>query len=145
MKNNEDLIDSKIEEIDNNIVNNIIQMLEKYDLKVLDKYKIEDKYYLILEFILIVYSEEENNIDLSFHISIKPDLSAIISLLLSNLGEIKIINVMESYIDKDGKILLGDEAEVEYSERLKNNIINGYLNEQFQLHYLKNNQIGEMC
>lgn len=102
--------------------------------------------YLVYEFMIISYNHKKNTVDISFDVSTRADLSASFTLVLSKTHKFKNINVLEVYSsESDGKILIGENCVRKHQEKLKDKIISDFLVDQYHTHFLKNNQIGEMC
>lgn len=128
------------------LIEKIKNILYERNVNTLTNYKLKDRFYLITDFMIITYSEEDNVLDIAFHISTRPDISAFFVLELKNLDEIKYINVMEVYMkNENGDILTGDKCIDNHKKNIRNNIIDEFLGEEIQLHYLKTNHVGSMC
>lgn len=128
------------------LIDKIKDVLDEHKVTTLTSYKLKDIFYLITDFMIITYSENNHMIDISFHIATRPDISAFFILLLKDFDEIKYINVMESYMkDEKGQILTGDECIEKHQKNVKDIIIDNFVKEQLQLHYLQTCRMGGVC
>ncbi len=124
----------------------IKEILEEHKVTTLTNYKLEDKFYLITDFMIITYSENDHVMDIAFNVATRSDISAFFTLLLTDFDEIKDINIMEVYMkDEDGKVLTGDDCIETHQKNVNDSIIDKFVGEQLQLQYLKTNHVGEMC
>ena len=128
------------------VIKKIKKSFIKHHMRSTCEYTKGEYYYLIYEFVVIAYSEKTNTVDVSFNISTRPDVSAFFSLLLNEIYNFDDINITEIYLpENDGKILIGEECIIKHQKKLKEKIINEFLEEQIQTHYLRNNYFGEVC
>ena len=82
---------------------------------------------------------------LAFHVGVRPDEAASITLILNEIEELKLV-VAESFMfddsDCDGKVLSGEDAVKTFIEQRKARIIKEFIKEQKLIHYLIKNTIG---
>lgn len=115
----------------------IIFTLSKYNIKVLDHYYSDTKYFILTDFMIISYNIETMIMNISFNISTRPDIAAFFTLVLTDFNEVKDINISEIYMINDGKMLTGDECTEKNQTNIKRTIIDDFLVEQIKLDYLK--------
>ncbi|MBU0777910.1 hypothetical protein KKF82_06610 [Patescibacteria group bacterium] len=128
------------------LIEKIKDVLDEHKVKTLTNYKLDDKYYLITDFMLITYNKYDSSIDIAFHVATRPDISSFFTLVLTNFDEVKDINIMEVYMkDKEGQILTGDECIKQHQKNVRSNIIDDFVGDQVQTHYLQTTQIGGEC
>jgi hypothetical protein len=128
------------------LIEKIKKVLDKNKITALTNYKLEDKFYLITEFMIITYSEDTQSIDIAFHVATRPDVSSFYTLALTDFDEIKDINIMEVYIkDENGKILTGNKCIERHQKNVKDDIIGNFVGEQATTHYLHTYHCGSMC
>ena len=128
------------------LMDKIKDVLKEHKVTTLTNYRLEDKYYLITDFMIITYSEKEKVMDIAFLVSTMPDVAAFFTLILTDFDEIKDINIMELYMrGENGKILTGNECIEQYQKNIKKSIIDDFIEEQVQLHYLRTNNVGSVC
>jgi len=115
-------------------------------VKPVDDYIVKDYHYLIYDFMIITYSEKTNVVNLSFDVSTRPDLAAFFALELQKVYSFDDVKTMEVYLrDDDGVILSGKTCIKKHQDTLKDKIVNEFVKDQFQTHYLKTTYMGEMC
>lgn len=122
------------------IVNTIIYTLNKNKIEIFSKNFDSDKWFIIGKNVLICVSSSKR-ITIDFHVSCSPLLSAEIVNLLRDL-DIKIIIGNIFMYDGSGNIFEGEEAKEMSEKKNKDDIINDFIKEQMQKHYLMNNQVG---
>lgn len=129
------------------LIDKVIKSLKKHKVNILTNYKLDDKFYLITDFMIVTYTEKNSLMDISFHISTRPDVAAFFTLVLTDFDGVKDINVMEVFMnDENGKILTGNDCIEKNQKNMKNNIIGDFIGEQTQIHYLQNSSyVGKMC
>ena len=128
------------------LIEKIKSEILKHKIKPINDYEVDDYHYIMYEFMIITYSETNNTIDLAFNVSTRPDLSAFFTMLLTKIHNFSNINIMEVYSeDEEGKISTGETCIKDHQEKLKTKIVNEFVTEQLQTHYLKTSQVGEMC
>lgn len=95
---------------------------------------------------IITYSEKDHVIDIAFHIDTRPDISAFFIILLTKFNEIKNINIMEVYMkNEDGQVLTGDKCIERHQINVKSDIIDVFIGDQVQVHYLQTSHVGKIC
>jgi len=128
------------------LIEKIKDVLKSHRTNTITNYKLEDKFYLLTDFMIITYTEEDHMIDVAFHISTRADLAALFMLELTKLDEIDDINVMELYMkDEDENLLTGNECIEKYNQILRTDIIDSFVDEQVKTHYLQTTHVGTMC
>ena len=116
------------------IIDEIKNELNEHDVHIIADYKSGNNYYIMTEFMIITYSDEENIID----------VASFFALILSDFGVE--VNIMEVYIrDEDGKVWSGNQCVEKHQEKMKNIVLNEFMEDQFQIHYLQHSQLGRMC
>jgi hypothetical protein len=131
---------------DSTITNKIRENLLKENIKILTDYSSDNKDYLFTDFMIMTYSDIDKSLDLSFNIATRSDVAAYFTLMLSRIVGIDCIHIMEIYsIDENGKFINGLECIQKHQENLKKLIIDDFVKEEVQLHYLKTHQLGSEC
>lgn len=94
----------------------VIDKLDEYGVDVLQSYDMDDNipgYVLHLKDMIIFIDENQNDISMSFEITMRPEDVAKMTLILREIGiEGYTYSIMESYTyNESGDLLLGEEAE----------------------------------
>lgn len=132
--------------MDQNVIQKIKEYLSNNNIKVLTDYTVDNRDYLITDFMIVNYSNEDKIIDLSFNVATRADIAAHFTLMLNELEDVNGISIMEIYmIDENGKYISGSECIKKHQENMRKLIIDDFVSEEVQLHYLKTHQLGEMC
>jgi len=128
------------------VIEKIKKNFLKHETKSINDYIINNNHYLIYEFMIITYSEKDNIVDIAFNVSTRSDISAFFALLLSKIHNFDDVRIMEVFSsDKNGKILSGNDCIKNHQERLKDKIVNDFLTDQFQTHYLRTIDNSGVC
>lgn len=132
--------------MDQNVIQKIKEYLSNNNIKVLTDYTVDNRDYLITDFMIVNYSNKDKIIDLSFNVSTRADIAAHFTLMLNELEDVNGISIMEIYmIDENGKYISGSECIKKHQENMRKLVIDDFVSEEVQLHYLKTHQLGEMC
>ena len=115
--------------------------LAEYGIPVRDFYKsysLDDANIILMsnQFVLEV-NEEMNEVHIAFHVSVPPNDSASVCIILNEIEYLELY-VAELFIydsEKD-KILSGDVAKSTYEEKQKKIIIEEFVKEQKEIHWL---------
>jgi len=130
----------------NNAIQQIRETLLKENIKILTDYSVDDKDYIVTDFMVVTYSKVDKILDLSFNIATRVDIATYLTLTLNDIEDVDAINIMEVYlIDENGKFITGSECIKKHQENLRKLIIDDFVNEEVQLHYLKTHQLGGEC
>jgi len=128
------------------LIDKIKEVLKEHKITTFTNYKSGDKFYLVTDFMIIIYSEKDQVVDIAFHIATRSDIASFFTLILTDFDEIKDINIMEVYTRNDkGIVLTGEECIKKHQEDIKNGIIDTFIEEQIQLHCLKTSHVGGVC
>lgn len=126
------------------LMEKVVDTLRKSDLEVYG-YNFDDNKWYVTADSTIITIPSKDEIFVSFHVNTRPDTSAVIILLLNQIENIKVcVNDIFIY-DKDGKIFYGKEAEVMTEEQNKKQIIDNFIQDQYQIQFLLTNQVGGKC
>jgi len=106
---------------------NAVTIMETYD-------KSGDTYYLCDGVIIIIHHSKQQ-INLCFHVAMRPDTAALISIALTKIRYPFIFSLPFIY-DKDGNVVDGEKAEKLFQSNLSTTIINEFMQEQQQLQLL---------
>lgn len=113
----------------------ISKTLKKNRITIHDSYDVDESTFYVCDAIILILDHEKREINVCFHISMKPDISALISLLLTKIKYTIIINNSFIY-DKDGRVIDGNKAEDIFRENITNKIVGDFINQQNQLFML---------
>jgi len=124
----------------NKTIDNIIGSLKFLGLEILTHEKIMDDYVIKTDLLLLNYKIETNSLYLSFHTSVRSDISASYALFLKErMTELNKVFIMESYcIDKNEKILSGKEAYELYASKKESMIFKNAVQDILQKEFLTN-------
>ncbi len=132
--------------MDQNVIQKIKEYLSNNNIKVLTDYTVNNRDYLITDFMIVNYSNEDKIIDLSFNVATRADIAAHFTLMLNELEDVNGISIMEIYmIDENGKYISGSECIKKHQENMRKLVIDDFVSEEVQLHYLKTHQLGSEC
>ena len=136
----EEPVDDKLEKI--------IDILEENFIKIRSKQVDGTDHIIMSDNVMFLYETKEDRFNVSFHISTRPDISAMfIKNVYEDLNNIVCnINVMEThYITKQNDILYGDVSLEKYLESLNDFIIEGFVKNHRNKAILENPNYGFHC
>ena len=122
------------------IIKNITDILEENDVKVVNKYEKEDKHFFISDEMILVYKNEDKSVNVSFNVSIKPEVSANFMIYLKNELDkelYEIIFISDSFFCKGKNMYTGNKAYKKYNEYNKTVIINSMILEKREDFFMK--------
>ena len=132
--------------MDLSVIQKIKEHLSKNNINILTDYTVDNKDYIITEFMIINYSPTDKIIDLSFNVATRADIAAHFTLILNDLEDVNGLNIMEVYmIDEEGKYISGNDCIKKHQENTRKFIIDDFVKEEVQLHYLRTHQVGNEC
>jgi len=125
-------------------VKKIVDILKKNDINIIDEQVTNNgDVVLTANNILFLYEPDINKINISFHVSIRPDISAITYKNLSNdLDEIlNNVAIMDTYhFNMENKLIYGEAAVISFYKDFKDHIIKKLILEQRELSMLHSNR-----
>jgi len=104
-----------------------VTIMETYD-------KSGDTYYLC-DGVIIILHHSKKQINLCFHVAMRPDTAALISIALTKIQYPFIFSLPFIY-DKDGNVVDGEEAEKMFQTNLSSVIIKEFMQEQQRIQLL---------
>ena len=113
----------------------VIKTLKSNNVKIKQVEDDDNVTYVVCDGAIIILEHEKRELHLSFHISMKPDIASLISLLLTKINYLMIINKPFIY-GENGEVIEGAKAEARYIETISAQVIGNYINEQNQLQVL---------
>jgi len=132
--------------MDLSVTQKIKDYLSKNNINILTDYTVDDKDYIITEFMIINYSNNDKIIDLSFNVATRADIAAHCTLILNDLENVNGLNIMEVYmIDEEGKYISGSDCIKKHQENTRKLIIDDFVRSEIQNHYLRTHQVGSEC
>jgi len=117
-------------------IKKIVKSTLQKNLITIDKMYDEDNTtYVISNAIILIIDHDKQVINLCFHITMKPDVASLVSLMLTKINYTMVIN--SSFIqDENGRVIDGEEAEDFFRQNITNSIVKDFINSQNQLHVL---------
>jgi len=86
---------------------------------------------------IIAVNKVDKIMHITYHINLKPDETAFLTVQLIGLNyKYKYVLNPSFILNDDGEVLVGEEAERFYSNKVEQGIINGFLQEQQRIHML---------
>ena len=122
----------------------IVNKLKKNDIYS-DYEKIEKDLYLINvhPWMSIIFNDKYQEIFVNFDVSVKPDISAELILMLKNVKGLKGIHIGDSFTVINKKYLEGDEAIKKLEEIKRKEIIKEYIKEKLEDGMMRSNFMYE--
>jgi len=86
---------------------------------------------------IIAINKVDRIMHITYHINLKPDETAFLTVQLIGINwRYKYVLNPSFILNNDGEVLVGDDAEKFYQNRIEQGIINGFLEEQQKIHML---------
>jgi hypothetical protein len=115
----------------------LIKKLQEYHIEITS---INEKDQVVYSSQFVIFIEGDGSLDVSFHVSVRPDEAGILCLILKEINSLASSNkikVGENYLPiGNGICLFGEEAEEYFKETMKKRIINNYIVERNQMESL---------
>lgn len=116
------------------LVKKIEEKMLEYGMKIYDHYDIEnseDEHVFLVEDMIVFVREQENEVNVSYQATTRPDIAAKYLLILSETDHDLEFNIMDSFIyNEDDQLISGDEAYNLIDETKKHIAIKDYVEEQ---------------
>jgi hypothetical protein len=130
-----------------NFVNRVVKKLKKLDEEIINQYEKDDVYILCTKMMILICEEKTKILKIFFHAGARPDESAQITLDLQTIKGIKHVYVSDVflYVDNMENVITGYKAFDIFENNIKQNILDEFIKEQNELHYLMNCQIDSVC
>lgn len=130
-----------------NLTDNIIKMLNKWELKIIDRYDKDGYDTVCTDIMILSCNNKEKIVKLFFHVAAKSNIVAQIVLSIKEIEGVKDLYVDDLfvYVDDKNSILTGDKAVEVFEKNLKHNIIEEFVEAQKQLHFLSTCQNIPRC
>ena len=117
------------------IVMDVKQILENRGMNIIQNYEKDDNMIFLTDGAIIIISPKTKTINLSLHVSCRPDEAGILTLEFHNLKYKLQISQPFIYGEK-GELIQGDEAIDKLETNFKNDILSKFIREQQELYML---------
>lgn len=111
--------------------NIILERSKELEFEILDTQRKVDGCVVFLKHAMI-HIENDNNVSISFHVSARPDIAAITTLMINEIEDVNEIFVSDIFLFSGDKkdFLVGEKAIDKWEENRASYIINTYIKER---------------
>ena len=122
--------------VNKKLVTGIRRILKKIDVPIQEERDQTDGFYFYCDGVVISITDDDL-VRLSYHVAARPDYASNVSLALCEVPQLEKIEIGDVFIvNKDSKVIFGDDAVKYHFESLKNNLIQDFMKDQYNKYIL---------